>query len=59
MLRKLSCATCELKTTYPLSSERNRIDRWIERETMEEIDTGRGEKGGGGVMHDPQFLKAL
>lgn len=35
---------CELKTMHPLSAERRRIDGWIERERMEEIDREREEK---------------
>ncbi len=35
---------CKLKTMHPLSTERSRIDRWIEGETMEEIDRERGER---------------
>lgn len=46
MERKLLCAMCELKTMYPLSAERSRIDRWIEAATMEEIDRERGEREG-------------
>lgn len=35
---------CELKIMYPLSTERSTIDRWIDGETMEEIEEEREVK---------------
>lgn len=46
MDRKPLCVVCELKTMYPLSTERSRIDRWTEGETMEEIDREKAEREG-------------
>lgn len=46
MEKKPLCALCELKTMHPLSTERSRIDRWMEGGRMEEIDRERGGREG-------------